>query len=262
MELVFAAEEALRLIAEYEPPDPPFVEVVPRAGVGYGCSEAPRGICWHRYELDDEGTILDAKIIPPTSQNQATIESDLRGVVERLRRPPGRPALSPLRAVDPQLRPLHLLRDPFPRAGGGPRVTVIGLGNEWRGDDGVGLEVARRVRGRVLEGEPLALVDVVDGEDDVVLVDAVSSDAAPGTIFRFEAGDEPLPTPLFGASSTHALGLADAVELARSLGRLPQRVVVYGIEGESFAFGKGLSAAVAAAADRVTEEVLACTRSI
>jgi coenzyme F420-reducing hydrogenase alpha subunit len=83
VELVFAAEEALRLIAEYEPPDPPFVEVVPRAGVGYGCSEAPRGICWHRYEIDEEGTILDAKIIPPTSQNQATIESDLGGVVER-----------------------------------------------------------------------------------------------------------------------------------------------------------------------------------
>jgi coenzyme F420-reducing hydrogenase alpha subunit len=83
VELVFAADEALRLIAEYEPPDRPFVETVPRAGVGYGCSEAPRGICWHRYEIDDEGTILDAKIVPPTSQNQKTIESDLRGVVER-----------------------------------------------------------------------------------------------------------------------------------------------------------------------------------
>ena len=83
VELVYAADEALRLIAEYEPPERPFVEVVPRAGVGYGCSEAPRGICWHRYELDDEGTILAAKIVPPTSQNQATIESDLRGVVER-----------------------------------------------------------------------------------------------------------------------------------------------------------------------------------
>jgi coenzyme F420-reducing hydrogenase alpha subunit len=83
VELVFAADEALRLIAGYEPPDPPSVEVVPRAGLGYGCSEAPRGICWHRYEIDDEGTILDAKIVPPTSQNQATIESDLRGVVER-----------------------------------------------------------------------------------------------------------------------------------------------------------------------------------
>jgi coenzyme F420-reducing hydrogenase alpha subunit len=83
VELVFAADEALRLIAGYEPPDPAFEEVAPRAGVGYGCSEAPRGLCWHRYEIDAEGTILDAKIVPPTSQNQATIESDLRGVVER-----------------------------------------------------------------------------------------------------------------------------------------------------------------------------------
>ncbi len=83
VELVYAADEALRIIAEYEEPDAPAVEVVPRAGVGYGCSEAPRGLCWHRYELDAEGIILDAKIVPPTSQNQKTIESDLHGVVER-----------------------------------------------------------------------------------------------------------------------------------------------------------------------------------
>jgi coenzyme F420-reducing hydrogenase alpha subunit len=81
IETVYAADEALRLIAEYEPPDPPFVEAVPRAGTGFGCTEAPRGICWHRYELDDEGTIVDAKIVPPTSQNQRTIEDDLLGVV-------------------------------------------------------------------------------------------------------------------------------------------------------------------------------------
>jgi coenzyme F420-reducing hydrogenase alpha subunit len=83
VELVYAADEALRLIAEYEEPDAPAVEVEPRAGVGYGCTEAPRGILYHRYSLDDEGTILDAKIVPPTSQNQRTIEEDLRGVVER-----------------------------------------------------------------------------------------------------------------------------------------------------------------------------------
>jgi coenzyme F420-reducing hydrogenase alpha subunit len=83
VELVYAADEALRLIDEYEEPDAPAVEVVPRAGVGYGCTEAPRGILYHRYELDDEGTILDAKIVPPTSQNQKAIEEDLRGVVER-----------------------------------------------------------------------------------------------------------------------------------------------------------------------------------
>src|SRR5579864_6342371 len=83
VELVYAADEALRLIAEYEEPDAPAVDVVPRAGVGHGCTEAPRGILYHRYELDGEGTILDAKIVPPTSQNQRTIEEDLRGVVER-----------------------------------------------------------------------------------------------------------------------------------------------------------------------------------
>jgi coenzyme F420-reducing hydrogenase alpha subunit len=83
LEVVYAADEALRLIADYEEPDSPAVEVEPRAGVGYGCSEAPRGILYHRYRLDDDGTVLDAKIVPPTSQNQRTIEEDLRGVVER-----------------------------------------------------------------------------------------------------------------------------------------------------------------------------------
>jgi coenzyme F420-reducing hydrogenase alpha subunit len=83
VELVYATDEALRLIAEYEEPDAPAVDVEPRAGIGHGCTEAPRGILYHRYEIDDEGTILDAKIVPPTSQNQRTIEEDLRGVVER-----------------------------------------------------------------------------------------------------------------------------------------------------------------------------------
>jgi hydrogenase maturation protease len=140
-------------------------------------------------------------------------------------------------------------------------MTVIGLGNEWRGDDGVGIEVARRVGGRLLEGEPIGIVEALAGEDEVVLVDAVSTGASPGTLFVFEADSGPLPAPIFGASSTHTLGLAEALELARALGRLPSKVVVYGIEGESFDFGKGLSSPVAEAADRLTE-VLECTRSI
>lgn len=77
VETAWACEEALRIIKEYERPDKSYVEANPRAAVGCGCSEAPRGICYHRYHLDDNGIILDAKIVPPTSQNQKTIEGDL-----------------------------------------------------------------------------------------------------------------------------------------------------------------------------------------
>jgi sulfhydrogenase subunit alpha len=83
VELVYACDEALRLIAAYEEPDAPFVPVEPRAGIGCGATEAPRGLLHHRYEIDAEGTIVDAKIVPPTSQNQLAIEDDLRGVVGR-----------------------------------------------------------------------------------------------------------------------------------------------------------------------------------
>jgi sulfhydrogenase subunit alpha len=83
VETVYAIDEALRLIAAYEPPAEPSVPVVPRAGTGHGCTEAPRGICWHRYAIDGDGAILDAKIVPPTAQNQKTIEADLVGVLER-----------------------------------------------------------------------------------------------------------------------------------------------------------------------------------
>jgi sulfhydrogenase subunit alpha len=81
VETVYALEEALRLIDGYEPFDPTGLHLEPRAGSGHGCSEAPRGICWHRYEVDADGVIFDAKIVPPTSQNQKTIEEDLVGVV-------------------------------------------------------------------------------------------------------------------------------------------------------------------------------------
>ena len=77
IETLYACDEALRIIAAYEPPEQPAVPVAPRAGVGTACTEAPRGILYHRYQIDETGLIQDAKIIPPTSQNQKTIERDL-----------------------------------------------------------------------------------------------------------------------------------------------------------------------------------------
>jgi sulfhydrogenase subunit alpha len=80
VEVIYACGEALRLIADYEPPAQAFVPAEPRAAVGYGCTEAPRGILYHRYRLDNEGTVIDARLVPPTAQNQGVIEEDLRQV--------------------------------------------------------------------------------------------------------------------------------------------------------------------------------------
>jgi coenzyme F420-reducing hydrogenase alpha subunit len=82
VETVYAVEEALRLIAAYTPPEPPAVEVPPRAATGHGATEAPRGTLYHRYDIDAGGLITAARIVPPTSQNQAAIEADLRGFVQ------------------------------------------------------------------------------------------------------------------------------------------------------------------------------------
>ena len=113
------------------------------------------------------------------------------------------------------------------------------------------------------EGEPTALIDAWDGADAVWVVDAVSSEAEAGTVHRLDASERSLPETLFRAS-THHVGLADAIELARALGRLPARTIVYGIEGASFDVGEELSPAVGEAVERVAravrEEVVECTR--
>jgi sulfhydrogenase subunit alpha len=82
IEVVFAFEEALRIIDAYDEPEKPAMEARPQAGTGYGCTEAPRGICYHRYTIDDSGAITDAKIVSPTAVNQKTIERDLRLFIE------------------------------------------------------------------------------------------------------------------------------------------------------------------------------------
>ncbi|MBX3275700.1 MAG: nickel-dependent hydrogenase large subunit [Sandaracinaceae bacterium] len=84
VETVHAFADALALIDGYEMPDAPYVPWTPKAAAGTGASEAPRGLCWHRYETDEAGLVTDARIIPPTSQNQARIEDDLRGLAPHL----------------------------------------------------------------------------------------------------------------------------------------------------------------------------------
>ena len=83
VETLYAFEEAKRIIENYTPPEKPYIEVKPRAGIGHGASEAPRGMLYHRYNIDDHGAVLDAKIVPPTSQNQKIVESDLANFVTK-----------------------------------------------------------------------------------------------------------------------------------------------------------------------------------
>jgi hydrogenase maturation protease len=143
-------------------------------------------------------------------------------------------------------------------------TLVIGIGNADRGDDAAGLAVARRVRAATaprevtvaeLIGDQLGLLDAWDGVKEVYVVDAVCSGGAPGTVYRFD-GAQPLDAR-FRHRGTHTLSIADVIELARALGRLPARLTGYGIEGAAFEIGAGLSPEVAAAVEAVTGRLLA-----
>ena len=138
------------------------------------------------------------------------------------------------------------------------RILIIGLGNDYRGDDAVGRALARRLQAiaggnvRVMEesGEGASLIEAWQGADLVMLIDAVHSGGAAGTIHRFDAAMQPVPGSFFHYS-THAFSVAEAVELARALNRLPPRLIVYGIEGKNFDSRVELSPEVKAAAEEV-----------
>jgi hydrogenase maturation protease len=149
-------------------------------------------------------------------------------------------------------------------AGEQPSVILLAIGNPDRGDDGFGPAVAQRLRGRVpptvrifeRSGDALALIEDWDGIPSVIAIDAMAPICEPGHVHRFDLTDSPLSIG-FASSSSHAFGVAETIELARSLGRLPQYLVAYLVEGEQFGTGAPLSPSVAAAVDDVAERVLA-----
>jgi hydrogenase maturation protease len=152
------------------------------------------------------------------------------------------------------------------------RPIVVGLGAPDRGDDAVGVVVARGVAAGCLPGvdvvvheDPTDLVELWSGRELAVVVDAVRSGAEPGTVVLFETGadGQRLPESAWGRTGrggTHAFGLGSAVELARALRRLPDRVVLVGVEAASFDHGAPLSPAVADAVPTAVERVLAIVR--
>ena len=147
-----------------------------------------------------------------------------------------------------------------------PSTVVICVGNRFRRDDGAGPKAAERLqplltggtRLEVCDGNVAALLDDWHDAERVIIVDVTSSGSAPGTIRTFDPYEGPLPA-LFSRSSTHAFGVAQALELARALGRLPARVVVFGIEGADFTPGEGLSPCVDAAVSELVGRVAMLT---
>jgi hydrogenase maturation protease len=141
---------------------------------------------------------------------------------------------------------------------------IIGLGNPERGDDGIGRVLARDLRGRVpgdVEvrehiGDGATVFEWLEEADSAWLIDGAVSGAEPGTVHRFDAHDGPLPQHSF-ALSTHGLGPAEAIELARAMRCLPRRCVVYAIEGASFENSHAASDAVKAVSRSVSARILA-----
>ncbi len=139
---------------------------------------------------------------------------------------------------------------------------LITLGNAYRGDDGLGPAVAESIRHRLPKdvtliehnGDCSKLLQLWAGAREVVLVDALVSGSPPGTLLRIDPFDCGLPR--FRSSSTHALGISEAIRLAGELRMLPDSLVVYGVEAASFDLGKGLSPAVASALELLAERVL------
>lgn len=140
---------------------------------------------------------------------------------------------------------------------------VIGIGNEYCGDDGAGLAVVRALQARKrahvrfleCDGNCTTLLEAWKDADDVILIDAVASGARPGTMYRIDACTQTLPARCT-FFSTHAFGIAETLTLARALGQLPARFLIYGIEGERFAAAEGFSPPVKQAIEKVTGQVL------
>jgi hydrogenase maturation protease len=143
------------------------------------------------------------------------------------------------------------------------KTLLIGIGNEYRSDDGVGLLVVRAIREKQLpsvivkeeSGEGAALMELWQGFQNVIIVDAVSSGAKAGTIFRLDARKDTVPIKFFHYS-THAFSVSEAIELARVMNVLPPKLSVYGIEGNDFIAGTTISLLVQQAAHKIIEQIV------
>lgn len=142
-------------------------------------------------------------------------------------------------------------------------ILIIGIGNEFRSDDGYGLTIAREIREkidpsvRVIEhsGDGASLMEAWKGFDNVIIIDAVCFGKKPGTLHIIDANKEHLPPEKIHHSS-HIFGLNDAIETARVLKKLPRNIQIIGVEGKSFVTGTSMSAEIKATMNDVVDKII------
>ena len=256
--------DAWRLLQTYQRPEQSAVEVTPMAGTGFGCTEAPRGLLWHRYDLDESGMVKTARIVPPTSQNQARIEQDLKQSLLNIGLDNAQEILQlhaekVIRNYDPciscathfltlsvQDDTHHEVKDntvnlqPIDdeQRMTADSVLVIGIGSP-HGSDSLGWDVIKILQqDEILSQQPglsllcmdrpgIQLLDVMKSSDRVILVDAVSTTQPLGSLVRLTMDDIKAGN---NKMSTHGIGIAETLEIGRTLKQLPQQVLVLGLE--------------------------------
>jgi len=142
-------------------------------------------------------------------------------------------------------------------------IAIVGAGNEFRGDDRVGIAILRELKGLLpaevktmeLTGDQSTLLELMQEATSLIIVDAVCSSAPAGTIFQINATEEPFPESFFSVS-THGIDLARSIELARAMKQMPELVLIYGIVGKDFSFSTSMSRQVEDSAEVVKERIL------
>ncbi len=267
LEMVHAYEEAIDIMRDYQPPRPTRVAYSYQAGAGCAATEAPRGLLYHRYAVDAEGKICEAKIVPPTSQNQAQIEADLRNWAPQALSGDDAAASRQIRKPCALLRSLHQLFHAFFESKDRPSMTrrstlIVGVGSP-HGDDQAGWLVAERLAADLDENDaavrkaaaPIQVLDCLEGVERLILCDACRGLGRVGELRRWTwpAGE------LAGASwsGSHGLSLTATLQLAERLNRLPKQVVIWAVEAAVSGALDGLSPQVAAALPRLVGQIKA-----
>ncbi len=261
LEIYFAMLESERLLANYTPTDRPCVEFKPKAGTGYGCTEAPRGTLWHRYDMDDKGCVKKAVIVPPTSQNQARIEQDLKDSLinfglDKTKEQLQLHAEKVIRNYDPCIScathflDLKLVRDGVAeddkqakvslRRADLSKTAIIGVGSPHEGDE-LGWQVIDRLlydRTMIslkqkglslfkLDRPGVGLIENIEPYDHVLIIDAIKPDN--GMEQSFICVDASQFMSPSGWLSSHETGVIESLALLKPLQLTPKQIAIVGV---------------------------------